>query len=208
MWDPARIIVAALHDLGPSATAAGVRDYIAHLRAFPGIGGLYDFVASPQRGLGLSNAVVVRWDAAKQDWLPRSPVSPSWLWSAKPSTGDFAKVTTPDRINRRRALKIAGGIIGAGSGALGAPLAAAAAAPDLVLDGVTVVDTRDGSLTHNMAIAVADGKIVRIAPAGTILDAGTGRGRSCCGQIRRAGLYNDFHCHPLSSGRSPKVVSR
>ncbi len=69
-WDSARIIVAALHDLGPGATAAQVRDYIERLRAFPGINGMFDFVASPHRGLNASNAVVVRWDPAKQDWVP------------------------------------------------------------------------------------------------------------------------------------------
>lgn len=70
VWDPARILMAALHDLGPGATAAQVRDYVDHLRAFPGIDGMYDFVETPNRGLNGSSAVLTRWDPTKQTWVP------------------------------------------------------------------------------------------------------------------------------------------
>jgi hypothetical protein len=33
---------------------------------------VHDFSASPQRGLGLSDVVVTRWDAAKGTWIPLS----------------------------------------------------------------------------------------------------------------------------------------
>jgi hypothetical protein len=62
----------------------------------------------------------------------------------------------------------------------------------LVLNGVTIVDTRDGSLTPGMSIAIEGGKIARIAaPAG---DGGV----DARGTFAVPG-YNDFHCHPLNA---------
>jgi branched-chain amino acid transport system substrate-binding protein len=68
-WDPGMIAVSALRKLGPGATAAQIRGYIAGLRGFAGINGVYDFHASPQRGLGVEQTVVTRWDPAKQTWV-------------------------------------------------------------------------------------------------------------------------------------------
>ena len=68
VWDPSMIIVDALRTLGADANAAQVRDFIANLRDYPGIDGVYDFVKVPQRGLGLSNAVVTRWSPRAQTW--------------------------------------------------------------------------------------------------------------------------------------------
>ena len=42
-WDPAMIVVDALRHLDPDPSAAQVRDYIARLKGFAGINGLYDF---------------------------------------------------------------------------------------------------------------------------------------------------------------------
>lgn len=67
-WDPTMIFVSALRKLGPTATAAHVRDYIAHLRGFPGVYGMYDFEKYPQRGLGEDSAVVTRWVPARKTW--------------------------------------------------------------------------------------------------------------------------------------------
>ena len=61
VWDPAMLVVQALRKLGPAATAAGVRDFIAGLDAWDGCYGKYDFKRSPQRGLDVSNAVIMRW---------------------------------------------------------------------------------------------------------------------------------------------------
>jgi hypothetical protein len=42
---------------------------------FYGIDGHYDFVQVPQRGLDVSDAIVVRWDAATKDWDPVSKLT-------------------------------------------------------------------------------------------------------------------------------------
>jgi branched-chain amino acid transport system substrate-binding protein len=71
-YDPALIVVAALRKLGPDATAAQLRDYIANLHGFAGATGPYDFRATPQRGLGQNAVLVVRWDKGKGTWLAMS----------------------------------------------------------------------------------------------------------------------------------------
>ncbi len=71
-WDPTLIVLDALRHLGTQATAAQLRDYIAHLRGFAGVDGIYDFKTIPQRGLGLDDAIVTRWNRAKQAWDPVS----------------------------------------------------------------------------------------------------------------------------------------
>jgi branched-chain amino acid transport system substrate-binding protein len=68
VWDPAMIIISALRKFGPDATAAQVHDYIENLRGWVGINGPYDFVATPQRGLGLGSVVITRWNAASERW--------------------------------------------------------------------------------------------------------------------------------------------
>lgn len=62
------ILISALRKLGPNATAAQVHDYIENLRGWVGINGPYDFVAVPQRGLGLSSVVITKWDPATERW--------------------------------------------------------------------------------------------------------------------------------------------
>lgn len=73
-WDAGLIVVSALQKLGPNATAEQIRDYIANLTDFPGIGGIYDFKESPERGLGADSAIVTRYD----------PKTPAWVWLSKP----------------------------------------------------------------------------------------------------------------------------
>lgn len=70
VWDSASIAILALRQLGPSASAVQVRDFIANLRAYPGIDGLYDFKAVPQRGLDPKYLTMVRWDASQGTWVP------------------------------------------------------------------------------------------------------------------------------------------
>ena len=67
-WDPAMIVVDALRHLDPNPSAAQVRDYIARLKGFAGINGLYDFPNSPQRGLGINEVIVTRWSPTDQTW--------------------------------------------------------------------------------------------------------------------------------------------
>lgn len=67
-WDPALLVVNAFRRLGTNATAAQMRDYLDALKQFTGAFGPYDFRTHPQRGLGQNDAVVVRWDPAKDGW--------------------------------------------------------------------------------------------------------------------------------------------
>ena len=67
-YDPALLVADALRKLGLGATPAQLRDYIANLRGWVGANGPYDFVASPQRGLSMNSASMVRWVSAKNTW--------------------------------------------------------------------------------------------------------------------------------------------
>lgn len=68
-WDPAQIVIEALRKLGPDATAAQVREYMANLHGWSGISGTYDFRAVPQRGIDINQVVIVRWDPGKGTWV-------------------------------------------------------------------------------------------------------------------------------------------
>jgi hypothetical protein len=63
-WDPISIVVATLRALPDPATAQQLRDAILQLHGYAGINGFYDFRIGNQRGLGLKDCIVVRWDAA------------------------------------------------------------------------------------------------------------------------------------------------
>ena len=71
-WDPASIIVSQLRTLPEGAAATQLRDAIAHLHGYAGINGFYDFRIGNQRGLGLNDCIVVRWDAATKTFEPVS----------------------------------------------------------------------------------------------------------------------------------------
>ncbi len=71
-WDPAMIVLSALRSLGLNASAEQVAAYIDHLSDFAGVDGRYDFQKLPQRGVGVDSAIIVRWSAEKNDWLPVS----------------------------------------------------------------------------------------------------------------------------------------
>lgn len=72
IWDPAMIVVTALRKFGPGMTAQQLHDYIETLHDFPGMNGMLDFRDGKQRGLGISGTLIVRWDAAHDDWVPVS----------------------------------------------------------------------------------------------------------------------------------------
>jgi branched-chain amino acid transport system substrate-binding protein len=67
-WDSSWIVVDSLRHLGPKATAKQLRDYMAKLRGYAGVNGVYDFVRTPQRGLDLADAVVTRWSPQQGTW--------------------------------------------------------------------------------------------------------------------------------------------
>ncbi len=73
-WDAALIVVAALRKFGPNATAEQIREFIANLTDFPGIDGVYNFKASPERGLGPDSAIAVTYD----------PAAKAWVWLTRP----------------------------------------------------------------------------------------------------------------------------
>ncbi len=74
-WDPPRLITAALNKLPPGADAAALHDYLEHVTGYAGIDGVYDFTRVPQRGLDISDTIVVRWDPATKNWLPISKLT-------------------------------------------------------------------------------------------------------------------------------------
>ncbi|HUB95605.1 MAG TPA: amidohydrolase family protein [Stellaceae bacterium] len=76
--------------------------------------------------------------------------------------------------------------------------ARAQVAQGLVLDGVTIVDTRDGSLSRDRAILIDRGKIQRIARAGSIAPSGAARRVDMHGKYVVPG-YLDMHSHSLSA---------
>ncbi len=68
-WDPALLVLDAYRALGFDATAAQLRNYLANLQNWIGADGTYDFKTFPQRGIGAGSIVMIRWDAAKQNWV-------------------------------------------------------------------------------------------------------------------------------------------
>ena len=68
-WDGMSMVVDALSKLGPSATAAGLRDYLSGQRNYAGVLGRYDFRAHPQRGLGASSAIMERWSPESDSFV-------------------------------------------------------------------------------------------------------------------------------------------
>jgi branched-chain amino acid transport system substrate-binding protein len=74
-WDPMRLITTALNKLPPGADAAALHDYLEHVKGYAGIDGVYDFTRVPQRGIDISDTIVVRWDAATKNWMPMSKLS-------------------------------------------------------------------------------------------------------------------------------------
>jgi branched-chain amino acid transport system substrate-binding protein len=67
-WEPVRIIVAALNKLPAGADASSLHDFMINWAGYTGADGVVDFKKTPQRGLSVDNAVVVRWDATNKKW--------------------------------------------------------------------------------------------------------------------------------------------
>jgi branched-chain amino acid transport system substrate-binding protein len=68
-WDPGMLLVSAYRQLGLSAKPEEVRAYLAAVRGWAGINGVYDFEKTPQRGLDVTDSVVTRWQADKKTWV-------------------------------------------------------------------------------------------------------------------------------------------
>jgi branched-chain amino acid transport system substrate-binding protein len=68
-WDPAMILISALREIGPTATAEQVRNYIVNLHGWVGINGVYDFRDGMQRGIGQLSQVMDRWDKNRNEFV-------------------------------------------------------------------------------------------------------------------------------------------
>jgi branched-chain amino acid transport system substrate-binding protein len=67
-WDPMLILARAFQDHGAATTSEQLRSYVAGLKGFAGINGLYDFQKYPQRGLSERNTYVTRWTPDVKTW--------------------------------------------------------------------------------------------------------------------------------------------
>ncbi len=67
-----------------------------------------------------------------------------------------------------------------------------------VIDNVTIVDVRDGSLRAGRAIALDGGRIVRIASAGSIRATGAAQIVDAAGKYAVPGFL-DMHAHALAA---------
>ena len=54
--------------LAPDADARQLRDFLATWNGHVGAEGHYDFKKTPQRGLAIDSAVVMRWDPGAKEW--------------------------------------------------------------------------------------------------------------------------------------------
>jgi branched-chain amino acid transport system substrate-binding protein len=71
-FEAARLIVSAFRHEGTQATAQQIRDYINHVRSFPGVNGVMNFSGGNQRGLGLDSVIMVRWNETTASFTPLS----------------------------------------------------------------------------------------------------------------------------------------
>jgi len=71
-YDPTLIVLEALKHLPAGASALQLRDYISNLRDFAGASGIYNFRLAPQRGLGIGDCIVVRWDMTANRYFAMS----------------------------------------------------------------------------------------------------------------------------------------
>lgn len=67
-WEPIRVVADALNHVPAGADAQQLHDFLETWQGHNGAEGVYDFKKTPQRGLNIDNAVVVRWDPAKKEW--------------------------------------------------------------------------------------------------------------------------------------------
>jgi branched-chain amino acid transport system substrate-binding protein len=71
-WDPVFLIAEGFRRAGPDASAQQLRAALAGIRNWPGVFGRYDFVATPNRGLGVNWIIVSKWDPARSTWVAAS----------------------------------------------------------------------------------------------------------------------------------------
>jgi branched-chain amino acid transport system substrate-binding protein len=67
-WEPIHVVADALNKLPAGADAKQLHDFLVNWQGHVGAEGSYDFKKTPQRGLNINNAIVVRWDSAGKEW--------------------------------------------------------------------------------------------------------------------------------------------
>ena len=67
-WEPIRVVADALNKLPAGADAKALHDFLVSWQGHIGAEGVYDFKKTPQRGLNIDNAVVVRWEPSAKEW--------------------------------------------------------------------------------------------------------------------------------------------
>ena len=68
-WDPAMLVLDAYRKLGSDATADQINDFIQHQNGWAGINGFYNYTNGSQRGLGIDDVVIDRYDPAKAEFV-------------------------------------------------------------------------------------------------------------------------------------------
>ena len=72
VWDTVTLVARGLRTFDMNAKPEQLRTYFAGLHDFYGASGSFDFRLGNQRGLGLSDCIMVRWNAARKVWEPIS----------------------------------------------------------------------------------------------------------------------------------------
>lgn len=72
VFDPARIVIDAFRRLGPNATAPQIKNYIEHVKGYPGIDGFMNYTDGSQRGMGVDGTLIVRWNPSNGTFDPVS----------------------------------------------------------------------------------------------------------------------------------------
>jgi branched-chain amino acid transport system substrate-binding protein len=67
-WEPVRVVADALNKLPAGANAKQLHGFLITWQGHIGAEGVYDFKKTPQRGLNIDNAIVVRWEPSTKEW--------------------------------------------------------------------------------------------------------------------------------------------
>ena len=68
-WDPAMLVLDGFRKVGLDASAEQLNEWIQHQNGWVGINGVYNYTNGSQRGLGIDDVVIDRWDPAKNDFV-------------------------------------------------------------------------------------------------------------------------------------------
>jgi branched-chain amino acid transport system substrate-binding protein len=72
VWDPASLAVEIMRNIPVGAGPSAARAYLSTLHGWVGIDGVYDFIGYPQRGIGINEVLILRWDANTKTFVPFS----------------------------------------------------------------------------------------------------------------------------------------